>query len=170
MSMSLERRYLNIMLVEEMVARGIEGESSIAPITGWSSKQGIMEDNHGGHEVDTTYYVCHEATVQGLARHEDDEEVLLWKWTRASRTKKIIEQIEHDDVEYSHFVNESDGTRFYKETRFLSTRVRNVLANTMMVNDSHHSSWEYSQIKVRQGQMFHDKMHLLHAVSRWALA
>jgi hypothetical protein len=40
----------------------------------------------------------------------------------------------------------------------------------MTVDDGHHSSWEYSRIEVRQGLMFHDKVHLQHAIRRWAFS
>ena len=40
----------------------------------------------------------------------------------------------------------------------------------MTVDDAHRSSWEYSRIKVRQRQMFQNKVHLQHAVRRRAFS
>jgi len=37
-----------------------------------------------------------------------------------------------------------------------------ITPDAMTIDDGHHSSWEYSRKEVRQGHMFHDKVHLQH--------
>jgi len=66
-------------------------------------------------------------------------------------------------------MDEFGGRRFDDETDILEDRVH-IAPDAMTVDDGHHSSWEYSRIEVRQGQMFHDKVHLQYAVQRWAFS
>ena len=42
------------------------------------------------------------------------------------------------------------------------TRPIDIPVDAMTIDDGHHSSWEYSRKEVKQGHMFHDKVHLQH--------
>ena len=66
-------------------------------------------------------------------------------------------------------MDEFAGRRFDDETDIPEDWVH-IAPDAMTVDDGHHSSGEYSRIEVRQGQMFHDKVHLQHVVQRWALS
>ena len=79
--------------------------------------------------------------------------------------ERIVEQMEADDVEHAAFVDEFAGRRFDDETDIPEDWVH-IAPDAMRVDDGHQSSWEYSRIEVRQGQMFHDKVYLQHAVRR----
>ena len=80
-----------------------------------------------------------------------------------------MEQIESDDAEHHAFVDEFAGQSFDDETD-IPEDWAHIAPDCMTVDDAHHSSWEYSRIEVRQGQMFHGKVHLQHAVRRWAFS
>jgi len=75
--------------------------------------------------------------------------------------------MEADDAEHVAFVDEFASWGFDDEVDIPKDWVH-IAPDDMTVDDGHHSSWEYSRIEVRQGQMFHDKVHLQHAVRRWA--
>ena len=70
-------------------------------------------------------------------------------------------------MEHLTFVDEFAGRSFDDETD-IPEDWAHIVPDAMTVDDGHHSSWEYSRIEVRQGQMFHDKVHLQHVVHRWA--
>lgn len=54
----------------------------------------------------------------------------------------IIKQMEHDDAEYSHFIEDSDGTRFDDETEIFEdwTTIRKMAHCLMEVIISHVST------------------------------
>ena len=77
--------------------------------------------------------------------------------------ERIVKQIEADNAEHIAFMDEFAGRRFDDETDIHEGWVH-------IAPNGHHSSWEYSRIEVRQGQMFYDKVHLQHAVRRWVFS
>ena len=74
---------------------------------------------------------------------------------------RIIEQMEPDDAEHLTFVAEFAGRSFDDETD-IPMDWTHITPDAMTIDDGHHSSWEYSRKEVRQGHMFHDKVHLQH--------
>ena len=74
---------------------------------------------------------------------------------------RIVEQMEPDDAEHLTFVAEFAGRSFDDETD-IPMDWTHITPDAMTVDDDHHSSWEYSRKEVRQGHMFHDKVHLQH--------
>jgi len=80
-----------------------------------------------------------------------------------------VEQMEADDVEHLAFVDEFAGMSFDEKTD-IPEDWAHIAPDAMTIDDGHHSSWEYSRIEVRQGQMFHDKVHLQHTVLRWTFS
>ena len=80
-----------------------------------------------------------------------------------------MEQMEADDAEHLAFVDEFASRSFDDET-YIPEDWAHIAPDAMTVDDGRHSSWEYSMIEVKQGQMFHDKVHLQHAIRRWAFS
>ena len=81
--------------------------------------------------------------------------------------ERIMERMEADDAEHLAFVDEFAGRSFDDET-YIPKDWAHIAPDTTTGDDDHHSSWEYSMIEVKQGQMFHDKVHLQHVVRLWA--
>ena len=59
------------------------------------------------------------------------------------------------------------ASRSFDDETYIPEDWAHVAPDAMTVDDGHHSSWEYSMIEVKQGQVFHDKVYLQHAVWRW---
>ena len=158
-SKALERRYYNTMLVE-FLDGGMQDESS---------NTGVVEDNLEASNAEQTY-VSDPQTVQNMIEDgEAEENGPYMEADQGEEDERIVEQMEADDAEHLTFVDEFVGRSFDDET-YIPEDWAHIAPDAMTVNDCHHSSWEYSMIEMKQGQMFHDKVHLHHAVQRWAFS
>ncbi|RLN29467.1 uncharacterized protein C2845_PM05G21020 [Panicum miliaceum] len=77
--------------------------------------------------------------------------------------------MELDDEEYRTFVEGRDGSLFENETT-IPEEWNNCAMDELTVNDGHDSNWVYNQLEIKRGQLFHDKVHLQHAVKKWAFS
>jgi hypothetical protein len=112
-------------------------------------------------------YVCDPQAVENTTEGGQTKEYdLSMEADLGEEDERIVEQMEADDAEHFAFMDEFAGRRFDDETDIPEDWVH-IAPDAMTVDDGHHSSWEYSRIEVRQGQMFHDKVHLQHAIRRW---
>jgi hypothetical protein len=158
-SKALERCYANMMFVE-FLDGAMQGESS---------NTGAAEENLESANAEQTY-VCDppavENTIEGGQAKDYGPSM---EANLGEVDERIVEQMEADDAEHVAFVDEFAGRRFDDEVDIPEDWVH-IAPNAMTVDDGHHSSWVYSRIEVRQGQIFHDKVHLQHAVRRWAFS
>jgi hypothetical protein len=158
-ALELERRYYNIMLVE-FLNDGMQGESSNID---------VVEDNLEAANAEQTYVFDPQAVQNTIEDGEAKENGPYMEADQGEEDERIVEQMEADDAEHLAFVNEFVDRSFDDET-YIPEDWAHIAPDAMTVDDGRHSSWEYSMIEVKQGQMFHDKVHLQHEVRQWAFS
>ena len=77
--------------------------------------------------------------------------------------------MELDDEEYRTFVGGRDG-RVLENGSTILENWGDFAKDGLTVNNRHDSNWVYSQWEITRGQLFHDKVHLQHAVKKWAIS